>query len=547
MTRSLMTGITGLRTHQQKLDVVANNLANMNTVGFKAQSATFSDLMYNTVRTGSTSEASGGINPQSIGTGVQMAQISRRFTQGALQSTGEVLDFAIQGDGFFTLKGQAGEDVFTRAGSFALDGNGRLVDPATGSLVQRFGATGEPAEDGGFGFQVHGDNSIRVPLGAAIPGEATDNLELFGNLPSRSIPPTAEILSSFESFMTATGPADLTTRLDDLTINQIGYGAGDILDIKGTHPDGTPYSGTLAAENATLGDLVNELNGLLVGATAELQPDGTLAISADDTGEGFLSLLITDTPGNVGSSNFFSNSMVVTTDGSDGDAYELSMEIYDLRGESHRISFDFLKVSTNAWTVSADINPDSGVLLDGAVLNLTFNEDGTYALAGANGIGDANIEIKLNSIEAPQIVAVDFSQLSHLATEYSLTQTQDGYPPGNLVSIAVSSSGEISGLASNGRTLPLAQLAMASFINDGALDPMGNNYFQPSLNSGPASIGQGLAGGRGQVIGAQLENSNVDIAQEFTQLIVAQRGFSANARTITVADEMLEELTNIIR
>ncbi len=546
MTRSLMTGITGLRTHQQKLDVVANNLANMNTIGYKAQSTTFSDLMYDTIRTGSTSEASGGINPQSIGTGVQVAQITRKFTQGALQSTGQILDFAIQGEGFFTLDSQAGETVFTRAGSFALDGQGRLVDPATGFLVQRFGDVGE-GTNGGFAFQVPGDNSIRIPIGSAIPGEPTQNLELFGNLPASSVPPTEEILSSFEPFETASGPANLTTSISDLTINQNAYGPGDQIEINGTNPDGTPFTGSIPADGATLGDIVTELNNLLTGATAQLQPDGTLSITADETGEAFLSLLLSDAAGNVGSTSFGSNSMVVEAEGSDGDTYELSMEIYDLRGASHRVTFDFLKTSPDSWDVTADISPDSGIMLDDSVFNLTFNEDGTYSLAGSNGIGDANIEIKLNSLATPQTIAIDFGQLSHLATDYSLSQNQDGYPPGNLVSVAVSSDGEISGLASNGKILPLAQLAMASFTNEGALDPIGNNYFQQSLNSGSASIGEGISGGRGQIIGAQLESSNVDIAQEFTQLIVAQRGFSANARTITVADEMLEELTNIVR
>ncbi len=547
MTRSLMTGITGLRTHQQKLDVVANNLANMNTIGFKAQTTNFSDLMYNTLRTGSgSSDTSGGINPQSIGTGVQMATISRRFAQGTLQSTGEILDFGINGEGFFTLSDPSGEDVFTRAGSFAVDGEGRLVDPATGFLVQRFGETGEPT-NGGFGFQVPGDSSIRVPLGAAIPGQKTENMELVGNLPSNSFPPSVEVLSSFAAFATGTGTANPTTPLSDLTLNQVDYVAGDAIAISGTNPDGTPFTGSLAAENATLGDLVNEINSLMTGATAALRPDGTLAITADSTGEAFLSLLLRDEPGNVGSTSFSNNSMIVTTEGGDGDAYELSMEVFDARGGNHRVTFDLQKESTNSWTVKADISPTSGILLDDSVFNLTFNEDGSFALAGTNGVGDANIEIKFNTIDAPQTIAIDFSKLNHLATGYSLTQTQDGYAPGNLVSVATSATGEMSGLASNGRTIPLAQLALASFSNNGALEPIGGNYFQQSLNSGAPSIGTGIAGGRGQVIGGQLEGSNVDIAQEFTQLIVAQRGFSANARTITVADEMLEELNNIIR
>ncbi|NND98984.1 MAG: flagellar hook-basal body complex protein [Pirellulaceae bacterium] len=547
MTRALMTGITGLRTHQQQLDVVANNLANMNTVGYKAQTTTFSDLMYNSVRGGSgPNDSNGGVNPQAIGSGVQTAQIAKRFTQGTLQSTGETLDFAIQGEGFFTLEGQSGENVFTRAGSFAVDASGRLVDPATGARVQRFGTTGEPAT-GRVGFQSPGDNSIVVPLGAPVAGEATRDLDFKGNLPSDAKPPTAEILSSFTGFSTTTGPADASTLLDDLLMNQTDYVAGDVIELDGTNPDGTPFSGTFAAENATMGDLVNELNSIMTGATASLGSDGTLTVTADDTGEAFLSLVIKDASANVGSSNFFANSLVVTTEGNDGDTFELSTEIYDPRGANHRISFEFQKTSTNTWDVVADINADSGTLLDATVLNVTFNEDGTFALVGADGSDDANIDIQFSSIDSPQTIALDFQQLNHLATEFSLSQDQNGYPPGTLVSVAMSSTGELGGLASNGRTIPLAQLAMATFSNVKGLDALGGNFYQETMNSGVASIGEGLSGTRGQVIAGQLESSNVDIAQEFTQLIVAQRGFSANARTITVANELLEELTNIIR
>lgn len=542
-----MTGITGLRTHQQQLDIVANNLANMNTIAFKAQTATFSDLIYQNVRTGSGNTETGGeIDPQSIGTGVQLSRISRRFSQGPLQSTGEIFDFAIQGDGFFTLMGQQGENVFTRDGSFTLDSEGRLVDPSSGFRVQRYGDVGESI-DGGISFQDTGDRSIRVPLGSAIPGAATQKLEFRGNLPSYSFPPGAEVLSSVNPFQTASGVANSSTLLNDLTINSVDYVPGDMIEINGTNPDGTPFSGAIAADTATMGDLVNELNLLMTGATASLNPDGSLEITADETGDAFLSLLLTDASGNVGSTLFTGNSMVVSTEGNSGSEFELTMDVYDSRGESHRMTFEFRKLNSNAFEVTAGIAEESGVMLDPSVYNLTFNENGTFALAGTADVGDSNIEIQFNSLATPQTIELDFQQLSHLATDYTIVQNQDGYPPGTLVSMAVSSDGVLSGLASNGRTFALAQLALARFNNPSALNPLGRNHFSQTLNAGTASFGTAAVGGLGQVIGGQLESSNVDIAQEFTQLIVAQRGFSANARTITVADQMLEELTNIIR
>jgi flagellar hook protein FlgE len=548
MTRALMTGITGMRSHQQKLDVVANNLANMNTIGFKAQVSHFSDLMYNIDRRGSgPTDFSGGVNPVTVGSGSQLAQVTRRFSQGTLQGTGEILDFAIQGGGFFTLASpQSGESVYTRAGSFAVDANGRLFDPSTGYLVQRWGNVGEGTE-GGLAFQKPGDNSIRIPMGVSIPGEATQSIDFIGNLPSSASQPTAEVLASFSRFSTASGPATLATSLSDLTINQTDYAAGDQIEISGTNPDGSPFSASLAAEFATMGDLLNELNNQLSGATAELRADGTLAITADQAGESFLSLTLRDANTNVGATSFSTNSMIVETEGSNGDSVELSMEVFDARGESHRLNLDFRKTSINTWEVTGRMNPASGVLIDDSVFELTFNEDGTFALAGTDGVGDADIEVQFASMAAPMTIALNFDQLKHVAADFSLTQSQDGFPPGTLASLAVTSEGQLTGLATNGKTIPLAQLALASFPNDKALNPIGNNYYERSLNSGNASIGTGLAGGRGQVMGGQLESSNVDIAQEFTQLIVAQRGFSANARTITVANQMLEELTSLIR
>lgn len=124
---------------------------------------------------------------------------------------------------------------------------------------------------------------------------------------------------------------------------------------------------------------------------------------------------------------------------------------------------------------------------------------------------------------------------------------QNGFAPGSLASINVSSDGIIAGVATNGRTFEVAQLAIASFRNVKGLQGRGNNLYEESLNSGPVQLGTALSGDRGSISVGQLEGSNVDIAFEFTRLIVAQRGFSANARTITVTDEVLEELTNLIR
>ncbi|MEM0924891.1 MAG: flagellar hook-basal body complex protein, partial [Planctomycetota bacterium] len=430
--------------------------------------------------------------------------------------------------------------------AFGLDSLGRLVDPSTGYLVQRIGNRGE-ATDGGVQFQELGDTFISVPLGSAIPGEASSQIEFDGNLPSSASPPVEEVLATFRGFQSGGSAATGASTLNSLGINTATYVAGDVINLEGTNPDGTPFSTTVPADTGTLQDVVDALNTAMTGATAALQVDGSLTVTADTAGESFLTLVVSDDPGNVGGSNWTGNAFFISTDGSDGDAFELSMDIYDERGESHRLTFTFTKETVNSWNVEAAIPSSSGTMIDGSVFNVAFAENGSYAQAGLNGIGDGNIEIQLNGISTPQTLDLNFQELTHLASDFLITQTQDGLPPGNLTSVSVSTSGEMTGLSSNGRALPLAQLAIASFSNPSALDAIGSNYFLRSISSGDAVIGTGASGGRGEVMGGQLERSNVDIAQEFTQLIVAQRGFSANARTITVSDEMLEELTNIIR
>ena len=547
MSLSLNTAVTGLRAHQLQLDVVANNLANLNTIGFKSQFTTFRDNVLNLIKSGSgSSENSGGTNGQQIGTGVEVGQTKRNFAQGALQSTGELLDFGIQGEGFFVLRNSASEPVYTRAGSFALNSEGHLFDPASGNLVQRIGDTGEFTEEA-FGFQTAEDSRIRIPLGAPVPGRGTADINFFGNLPSTASPPLAEVLNSSSPFLTSGAAATGTTLLNDLDLNTTDYQAGDQIRVSGTDPSGTAFDVVFTAFNATMQDLVDEISTAITGATASLGADGTLVVTADATGDAFTSMIIQDEPTNTGQTSFSSNNMVVATEGSDGDRFETQLEVFDERGQAHLVSFTYQKLGANTWQVEAELLDGSGTMIDSQVGNLTFNEDGTYATAGSSGNLDTNIEFDFDSFTQNLDVDLDLSNLTHFASEFAVSFDQDGAPPGALVSATVSGDGRLEGLASNGDSIPLAQLAIARFSNPAGLDGIGGNFYVASRASGEAFIGRGESDGRGQVVGSQLENSNVDIAQEFTRLIVAQRGFAANARTISVADEVLEEITNIVR
>lgn len=554
MANALITGVSGLNSHQRMLEVIGNNLANLNTTAYKTRRTLFSDLLYETVRAASGSSGGnlGGVNPAQVGSGSRVARIDMQFAQGNFETTGGQLDFALQGNGFFMVN-NGSQNLYTRAGAFGIDDSGTLIDPATGYRVQRFGTVGEP--DGvNPAFQIPGDSSIHIPLGAVIPGGATSSAALRGNLPSTANGPEAEVISSFAPWTSGGTAATPATLLNSLDQNSAAYVAGDSITISGTDHDGSPVNVSLSVDGTTtLGDLVTAIDGAFGGASAALGADGRITLTSDSAGESFLSLSLTDAAGNTGGTDFSMNPAIVSTTGADGDSFPATIEVFDERGGSHFVNMVFQKQADGSWNVTAGLNAADGSIIDGSIEGVRFNADGSFASVDGTGAGDANLVFQFTGIAAPQTVAVSFGQngsfdgMTELAMASSLAAQQDGFPPGNLVSVQIRGDGTLEGVSSNGRTFPIAQLAIASFLNPNGLASRGDNYYESTLASGDVEVGAALSGSRGSVRGGQLEQSNVDIALEFTRLIVAQRGFSANARTIRVTDQVLEELTNLIR
>ena len=548
MAQALFTGATGLRAYQRQLEVVANNLANLNTTGFKASRVQFADLNYTTIRegAGSNSDDFGGINPAQVGAGVRVSQVSRNFSQSVFQDTGETLDFAIRGEGFFVVNNRVGQPLLTRAGSFALDRNNNLVDPATGFLVRRIGTAGEEsAED--FGFQVPGDSRINIPLGSPIPGVASNNLGFEGNLPATANPPLHEVLETTNPFETEDGAATLATTFSELTTNVSDYEAGDFIEISGSQIDGEPFDFTLPADTSTLGDLIDGINAQLTGATAELTDRGELVITANFEGEASLSLAIRDATDNLNFTIFGDHAVSVDTEGGSGDIFQSSSQVFDAQGNQRSLTFTFQKTQTDEWDVSAEVAGNSGEVVDNRTYTVGFSDNGTFENQRASVGSVETLQVQFDGIENPQVINLDFSELSHTGSNFGLEQNIDGASAGVLADISVSIDGVITGIGSNGTELEIAQLALASVANVDGLETAGDNYYTSTTASGTVQIGTAETGGRGGVVSSQLETSNVDITLEFATLIVAQRAFSANARTITVADEILDELTNLVR
>ena len=548
MPNSLNTGVSGLLAHQRQLDMVANNLANLNTTGYKTQRIVFSDLLYESLQPASNGNGVtiGGTNPIEVGAGVRTAQIGRNFSQGSFNATGQPLDFALKGDGFFVVS-DSNRNYFTRAGSFSLDQSGFLIDPATGYPVMRFGPTGE-TNLSGPSFQQAGDNRIKIPMGETILGSPTSLIELTGTLNADSLGPAQQVLTSANGFMSGGVAAANATLLNDLDTNSGAYVPGDQLILSGNNSDGTPFSFNMAADNTTtVGDIITAINGTITGANASLDAQGNIVLTSDDFGPSTVALSIQDDPGNTGSTDFISHTLVATTIGWSGDILSGQTEINDIRGGVHTLGYEFQKTGTNQWNLQISLPDGDGTVVNGLIEDIRFSDDGTILSVGGVPNPLTNVTLNFDGILEDQSFGIDVEGLYQISSPFSMSIEQDGLEPGKLVSVRVNSDGLLQGVSSSGQLFDLAQMAIALFRNPQGLSASGNNYFEATLNSGVVDLGAAGSSGRGTVRAGQLEGSNVDVAYEFTQLIVAQRGFSANARSITVADEILEELTNIIR
>jgi len=537
------------------LDVAGNNLANVNTTAFKASQVTFSEVLGETLRQASqpTSQI-GGTNPQQIGGGVGVSGISVNTTQGNIVNTGNALDLAIDGAGYFVVDN--GEQMlYTRSGSFGVDEAGYLVDPATGVRVQRLGLTGESD-----GFQIPGDSAIRVPYDVSLPANPTSQVVLSGNLSSdASGTPAAQVLTASSKFTYGGGDATASTLLGELdqfsgSANPIGTISFEWYDregISGAAPDFQVDADT------TLGDLINHLdNNVLSGATASLV-SGQIRITDHETGysRSYLTMSYEDT-GGAGDLDLPGYFEVATVGGDE--VKGVNIAVFDSQGGKHVMSAAFVRTdAVNTWdlvltsvtgnvaSVDLESRRIEGIAFDpqtGAFNGLPDGTTAEFSLTFAHDVDHAQtIGVNLGTIGS-------FDGLTQFAgNSTAVAREQDGYEAGNLSAVSINNDGGLVGSFSNGIKKDLAVLAVALFNNPAGLQSAGNGYFVSSANSGSAVVTQGTTGGAGAVRGMALEKSNADVATEFVTLIQAQNGFQANARTISVANEILRELTNLIR
>jgi len=561
MTYALSSGVTGLQAHQKMLDVAGNNLANLNTTAFKASRITFEELLSQTIEQGSQpTDLVGGTNPEQIGSGVGVSGITPNTEQGSIVNTGNPLDVAIEGAGYFVVRN--GEQyLYTRAGAFGIDAAGRLVDPSTGYRVQRIGLTGEPLPQESYGFQVPGDSSIRVPYGVALPAKATSEISVSGNLSSDATgAPRAQVLTSSLQY-TYDGGREATDAVELDQLNQFSGGSplNRTIKVSGYHPDGTAFSNGQGFDvdgSTTLGDLIDHLNTLLSGRATASLVNGRIRVTDDQTGYSQSDISLSYEPaagtGDLKMPSYFE----LTTVGGD-EVKNVNIAMYDSKGTKHVLSAALVRTAeANTWdmiltSVSGNvesISPDNR-----RINGLAFNAQ-TGAFAGAPLGEETQFVITFDGFESqPQTVAINlgtpnsFDGLTQFGgNSTAVAREQDGYEAGDLSAVSVDNEGVLIGAFSNGIKKEIAALQVALFNNPAGLQSVGGGYYVPSANSGEVAT-QATRSGAGSIHGGALEKSNADVATEFVNMIEAQNGFQANARTIRVATDILRELTSLIR
>jgi flagellar hook protein FlgE len=666
MMASLFAGVSGLKNHQVKMNVIGNNIANVNTIGFKPGRVNFQEALVQTTKgAGRPSSLMGGTNPQQLGLGMQVGTIDNMFLQGGLETTGQITDLAIQGAGFFILSDGNNNTFYTRAGSFGFDAGSNLVDPATGLFVQ-----GKMADSSGTIPSLATTGSILLPFGQQDPAKPTEVIRMANNI---DITATDSVASLYAPG--ASGVAEISGRALD------GVGGRHVINITGIQAVNSTFTGstlgnagdgtnTLVAglgstmtlgslgvtifddfgiavdggseqrvsgltASSTVQDLLNAINQIS-GVTAELT-GGQILITRDKAGDNLTYSFRTMTAGQVtlhaqggaiagnitgvvfglngttfqsagGAATTFEatdtftpsrgfgaaagptstplelvfddrTGLVIGLSGLGGGGVEIktdssglqatsgndliidtedtlhaaSINVFDSQGGKHTLTMEFFKsIVPNRWEWKAST---LGVeeITAGMYGYVSFNRDGSLNsfeyFGGADSIvidphnGADLLDIRVNAGSISSFDGLTGFSGQHTASIIN----QDGYGLGLLDKIAIDESGNISGIFTNGVTRILAQIILADFNNQAGLVKAGRSLYQESPNSGDAI--EGIAGATisGMITSGALESSAVDIAQEFTGMITAQRGFQANARIITTSDQMLDELVNLKR
>ncbi|MGJ8636205.1 MAG: flagellar hook protein FlgE [Phycisphaerales bacterium] len=569
-TSALFTGLTGLNAHSRKLDIIGNNIANVNTTAFKSSRVMFETLFQRNLSFGSApGTTTGGTNPRQVGNGVGIGAIQRDFNSGTINGTGDLRDLAIDGSGFFMVERNGGT-FYTRAGTFRQDTEDNLTT-ATGERLLGY------AVDDDFNIVTGALVPINIPIGRQTIAEATSNVSMVGNLDkSGDIPTTGSIIDLMGTALS--GPtilgggfinsATALVNIDDPDnpgVAQFAAGQTIRLNTDATKGGGAlPVADLEITATTSVQDLMDFLDlALGIQDTGAPNPDGnTPGVTVDPT-TGIIRII-----GNVGTENNIQiqtgDLQIIAADGTtslgaafetdqvaeaDGESVRTTISAFDSLGETILVDVVMVLDSTpNAgpvWRYFVESGNDTDV--DIAVTTGTLQYDTEGQIDPLNNSVQVTIDRDNTGAGTPLSFNLNFlsdtGQTTSLATGSSLIGlTTDGLPPGTLENFAAGDDGVIVGRFSNGAIRNMGQVVLAKFSNPAGLIDNGGNMFVTGPNSGPAAIAGAGQLGLGSIVAGALESSNVDLGQEFTQMILTSTGYSASSRVIRTTDELLQQL-----
>ncbi len=533
--RSLFSGVSGLRNHQVMMDVIGNNISNINTIGFKGSRTTFSETFAQTLRSASRpSSNSGGTNPMQVGLGTAIATIDTIFSQGNLESTGKETDLAIKGNAFFVVN-KGNKTYFTRVGSFDVDAAGRLVHPGTGAVLQ--GKIAAPDGTLPTGTRLE---DLRIALDQKSPARATSEVTFSGNLNASASVGEVALSGNISSATAVGGSVVQTTNIAD------DFGGTHAVTVTLTKTAADTWNYTVAATNGTIAGGAGSIQFDSIGRVSGITPpdfrltpaNGAPVMSFNVAGPALTQIAGADS---------------LAAEATLPDSAESFVTVFDSLGNRHTLSVRYTKTdAANVWTWSADVGAPAAIT-GGRSGRITFNADGTLASFtyddGSSGVGlnpnngaDA-LSVALNAGTAGVFAGITQSNGTSLVSPRS----QDGYAAGELSGITIEQSGRIVGNFTNSTVLALGQVMLAEFNNPSGLQRVGDNMFDITGNAGTPVIVSAGETSRSTIQSNALEQSNVDLSEEFTRMITAQRGFQSNARVITTSDEFLNEVVNLKR
>ena len=544
LINSLFAGVSGIKNHQSMLDVIGNNIANVNSIGYKGSRVTFSDTFNQFVRYGTNpTDSSGGTNTFQVGLGMKLNSVDRNWNQGTFETTGITTDLALQGDGLFVMK-KNGETFYSRAGAFIFDANGQLVNPQNGAIIQ-----GKVATDDGTIPPGNNLENISIDSNLRLPAVSTTDISWGGNLDSTSpLTRSEEYVQSGninEGMLVGDTVTESNTIFDETGIE---------------YTFNTTYAKTAANTYDVTYEVVDSDGGSIIPAVTYeavfdtaangggmLSFNGNNPPTPEQVIDASLGINFDFDPSSVkqGSTDTLSSSVDDNREATIVSGY---VPIFDSLGNAHTLSLKYTKTADNSWTWTTEVPAESGDLTANSG-SITFNADGSIATISPNppvvtfapegGASQQNIELNFGT---------DFSGITQTSTSSVVSAlSQNGSAAASLQNISIDQYGYIEGVFTNGQSRQLAQILIATFPNRNGLTSVGENMFTVSANAGEAYVSEPGESSNTTIQSGALEQSNVDLSEEFTRMIVSQRGFQANSRVITVSDELLQEITNLVR